>query len=197
MIVHPIVTTPNPERWAILASALGATVHTHDDGTRLAEFAGGRLSLVSGDSPSVEFGLEDGERSGMRGAEGGDGQLGPAVSVAPLLCTPEVEETARMLAGKGLRRRLTSDSGDWADLAGDGLVGVHVGEVESTVMAFEASDVEALEEPLEQSGFRVALVDEAYGRTLRVEHPDDARQESEIWINETQTDAYGYTRHED
>ena len=101
-----------------------------------------------------------------------------------------------MLAGQGLRRRLTSDSGDWADLAGDGLVGVHVGEVESTVMAFEASDVEALEEPLEQSGFRVALVDEAYGRTLRVEHPDDARQESEIWINETQTDTYGYTRHE-
>lgn len=188
MIVHPIVTTPHPERWVALASALCATVRHHDDGTRLAEFAGGRLTLVSGDSPAVEFGLEEVAaelpvRSGT-------------VLVAPLLCTPDVEETARMLVGQGLRRRLTSDSGDWADLAGDGLVGVHVGEDESTVMAFEATDVEVLKEPLEQAGFRVALVDEAYGRTLRVEHPDDPRQEAELWINETQTDTYGYTRHE-
>ena len=59
MIVHPIVTTPHPERWVALASALCATVRHHDDGTRLAEFAGGRLTLVSGDSPAVEFGLEE------------------------------------------------------------------------------------------------------------------------------------------
>ena len=102
-----------------------------------------------------------------------------------------------MLAGQGLQRRLTSDSGDWADLVGDGIVGVHIGQEESTVMAFEATDVEALEQPLTDAGFRVALVDEAYGRTLRVEHPDDPRQEAEIWINETQTDFYGYRRHAD
>ena len=77
-----------------------------------------------------------------------------------------------------------------------GIADVHVGEDESTVMAFETTDVEALKEPLEQAGFRVALVDEAYGRTLRVEHPDDPRQEAELWINETQTDTYGYTRHQ-
>ena len=35
MIVHPIVTTPHPERWVALASALRATVRHHDDGTRL------------------------------------------------------------------------------------------------------------------------------------------------------------------
>ena len=188
MIVHPVITTPSPQRWVALVEALGAAVVTHDDGTRLAELAGGRLSLTSGDSPAVEFGLE--KVAGELPVRSG------TVQVAPLLCTPDVEETARMLAGQGLRRRLTSDSGDWADLAGDGLVGVHVGEDESTVMAFETADVEALKEPLEQAGFRVALVDEAYGRTLRVEHPDDPRQEAELWITETQTDTYGYMRHQ-
>lgn len=188
MIVHPVITTPNPERWIALLKALGAPVVAHDDGTHLAEFAGGRLSVAPGESPAVEFGLE--EAPGELPVKSG------SVQVAPLLCTPQVEKTAQMLASRGLRRRLTSDSGDWADLAGDGLVGVHVGEDESTVMAFEATDVEALKEPLEQAGFRVALVDEAYGRTLRVEHPDDPRQEAELWINETQTDTYGYTRHE-
>lgn len=187
MIVHPVITTPHPERWVTLATALGASFEHHDGGTRLAEFAGGRLSIVPGDSPAVELGLEepDDERPGAG-----------IVQVAPLLCTPEVEETAARLAEQGLRRRLTADSGDWADLVGDGLVGVHVGEAESTVMAFEAAHVEALKEPLEREGFRVTLVDEAYGRTLRVEHPDDPRQEAEIWINETQTDTYGYRRHE-
>lgn len=189
MIVHPVITTPNPKRWIALLKALGASVSTHDDGTHLAEFAGGRLSVASGDSPGVEFGLE--EVRGELPVKSG------AVQVAPLLCTPQVEETAQMLAGQGLQRRLTSDSGDWADLVGDGIVGVHIGREESTVMAFEAADVGSLNEPLEGVGFRVALVDEAYGRTLRVEHPDDPRQEAEIWINETQTDTYGYTRHEE
>ena len=36
------------------------------------------------------------------------------------------------------------------------------------------------------------FIDETYGRTLRVENPDDASVEAEIWINETQTDLYGY-----
>lgn len=187
MIVHPVITTPNTERWKALLKALGASVSTHDDGTHLAEFAGGRLSVASGDAPGVEFGLE--EVRGELPVKSG------AVQVAPLLCTPQVEETAQMLAGQGLQRRLTSDSGDWADLVGDGIVGVHIGQEESTVMAFEATDVEALERPLTDAGFRVTLVDEAYGRTLRVEHPDDPRQEAEIWINETQTDFYGYRRH--
>lgn len=188
MIVHPVITTPHPARWVALAEALGATVTAHDDGTHLVEFAGGRLSVITGDSPAVEFGLE--EVTGELPVKSG------SVQVAPLLCTPQVEETAQLLAGQGLQRRLTSDSGDWADLVGDGIVGVHIGEEESTVMAFEAADVQALKEPLEEAGFRVALMDEAYGRTLRVEHPDDARQEAEIWINETQTDTYGYTKHD-
>lgn len=189
MIVHPIITTPNTERWIALLKALGASVSTHDDGTHLAEFAGGRLSVAPGESSAVELGLE--EVTGELPVKSG------AVQVAPLLCTPQVEKTAQMLAGQGLQRQLTSDSGDWADLVGDGIVGVHIGQEGSTVMAFEAADVGSLKEPLEGGGFRVALVDEAYGRTLRVEHPDDPRQEAEIWINETQTDTYGYTRHEE
>lgn len=189
MIVHPVITTPNPERWIALLKALGATIQHHDDGTSLAEFAGGRLTLAAGGSAAVEFRLE--KVAGELPVRSG------TVQVAPLLCTPDVEKTAQILAGQGLQRRLTSDSGDWADLVGDGIVGVHIGREESTVMAFEAADVGSLKEPLEQAGFRVALVDEAYGRTLRVEHPDDPRQEAEIWINETQTDTYGYTRHEE
>lgn len=189
MIVHPVITTPNPERWVALLKALGASVVAHDDGTHRAEFAGGRLSVLSGESSAVEVGLEE--------VPGELPVKSSSVQVAPLLCTPQVEETAQMLAGRGLQRRLTSDSGDWADLVGDGIVGVHIGQEEFTVMAFEAADVSSLKEPLKGAGFRVALVDEAYGRTLRVEHPDDPRQEAEIWINETQTDAYGYTRHEE
>ena len=53
-------------------------------------------------------------------------------------------------------------------------------------------DVTALIEPLQAAGFRATLIDETYGRTLRVENPDDASVEAEIWINETQTDLYGY-----
>lgn len=188
MIVHPVITTPNPDRWVALATALGAAVATHDDGAHLAEFVGGRLSIVTGDSPGEEFGLEP---AGVepRAKHG-------SVHVAPLLYTQQVEQTARRLAGEGLRRRLTSDSGDWADLVGDGIVGVHIGEQDRTQVGFEAADVEALQQPLADAGFRVALVDEAYGRTLRVEHPDNPDQDAEIWINETQTDTYGYTQHE-
>ena len=71
------------------------------------------------------------------------------------------------------------------------------------VESFWAPDVDALAENLRAAGVRCDVVDEAYGRTLLVEHPDHPEPvEGEpelpgrrLWITETQTDTYGYTDH--
>ena len=215
MIVHPTVTTPHPERWVALTEALGAAVTSADtagatagspadaltsakaqpparaqtpahSGLRIADFAGGRITIQPGETAGIILNLEADDAQRNRGS--GD------VAVAPVQYTPDVEGAAQSFADQGLRRRLTSDSGKWADLVGDGIVGVHDGKG-SVVMSFETSDVTALQDPLARAGFRTTLIDESYGRTLRVEHPDDSSQDAEIWINETQTDTYGYTQH--
>ena len=111
--------------------------------------------------------------------------------VAPLFYTPEVQEGARLIASLGLTARVSSLSGTYVDFADDGVVAVHHG-TRGVGPSFEHPDVTALIEPLQAAGFRATLIDETYGRTLRVENPDDASVEAEIWINETQTDLYGY-----
>lgn len=110
--------------------------------------------------------------------------------VAPLY-TPEVQERARLIASLGLTTRVSSISGTYVDFADDGVVAVHHG-TRGVGPSFEHLDVTALIiEPLQAAGFRATLIDETYGRTLRVENPT-MRVEAEIWINETQTDLYGY-----
>ena len=49
---------------------------------------------------------------------------------------------------------------------------------------------DSLDWALDAAGIESALIDETYSRTLQVADPDGVK---EIWINERQTDLYGYT----
>ncbi|GMA26345.1 hypothetical protein GCM10025864_41040 [Luteimicrobium album] len=114
---------------------------------------------------------------------------------------PDVAEVAATLERLGLRRRITSDVGDWVDLAapGGGLVAAHRAERPSVQISFEHPDVQALAERLEAAGIAATVVDESYGLSLRIPNPDAGVAPAvpagtEIWVNQTQTDLYGYSR---
>jgi hypothetical protein len=115
----------------------------------------------------------------------------PELAVQPLLFTPDVAAAAAMLAAIGARPRISSDSGDWADFVlDDGLMAVHVGPEVGVGLSFEFDgDIERLAGRLGSHGIPARVIDEPYGRSLRVDHPDG---EDEIWVNERQTDLYGY-----
>lgn len=124
-----------------------------------------------------------------------------SLAVAPLWMTAQVEDAARLLEALGLDRRTTSDSGAWVDLrAASGLQAVHAdgdpgtsrgSATESRVVpGFEHPDVGELASHLESAGITSRLIDESYSRTLRLDDPDGG---TEIWVNETMRDLYGYT----
>ena len=104
--------------------------------------------------------------------------------------------TARgILEGIGARPRLVADDGTWTDLAcdGGGLAAVHHADAPALELAFEwDADVEEALALLTEAGVRAALIDETYSRTVQVADPDGIK---EVWINERQSDHYGYTRH--
>ena len=119
-----------------------------------------------------------------------DGDAGP-LSVLPVWVTPAVSAAAQALVGAGATRRIASESGAWADLAvDDGLVAVHAGAEVGTLLSFEYDgDIDALADMVRAKGLEVRVIDETFGRTLRLDHPDGAE---EIWVNERQIDLYGY-----
>lgn len=180
--------------------------------------------------PDGTFVLIDAATPGMQGTQGTPGTLDAApaatgttadVASAPLLVTRSPEAVAAVLAAAGLSPRLSSEGGGWHDLTADGIVGVHAAEnmtseVPTPVDApageprpatatggLEVRNVETLAARLRDAGVRCDVVDEAYNRTLLVEHPDfpeDPAAEPELpgtrlWVNETQTDTYGYVDH--
>lgn len=105
--------------------------------------------------------------------------------------TEHVAEAARLLADLGLAPHLSSEAGTWADLTSDGIVAVHHGR-SGVSPSFEHPALDELAGTLSASNIRATLIDETFGRTLRVEHPDDPSSDAEIWINEPQADLYGY-----
>lgn len=115
------------------------------------------------------------------------------LAVMPLWCTPDVEGAVGVLVALGARRRLTSESGVWADLVTDGgRVGVHLADATEAQLALEHDgDLAALLERLRSAGVDAIRIDEAYGATVQIADPDGGER---IWINELQTDDYGYRR---
>nr|WP_108870431.1 hypothetical protein [Tessaracoccus timonensis] len=117
------------------------------------------------------------------------------LSVMPIWVTPDVEQARKTLKTAGLRERIASDSGAWVDFQADsGLVAIH-GASESTrantVLGFEYDgDVNDLVAPLKEVGADPVVIDETFGRTLQFADPDGGER---IWINQTQTDLYGYS----
>jgi hypothetical protein len=122
-------------------------------------------------------------------------------SVLPLWYSPDVSAAAQTLGRLGLSRRIASDVGDWVDLSapGGGLVAAHRADRPSVQISFEHPDVHALRDRLEAAGITATVVDESYGFSLRIPNPDAGvapavPADTEIWVNQTQTDLYGYTQ---
>ncbi len=114
------------------------------------------------------------------------------VSVLPLWMTPRVDAAAEILTRLGLRPRLRADSGEWADFSGtQGLAAVHRDESPDVVLAFEAVDLDRLAERMHRADLRADIVDQNYGRSLRIDDPDGGE---DIMVNESMRDLYGYQR---
>lgn len=124
------------------------------------------------------------------------------LNIGGLLYTPAdtVSSGAQALAPFGLSPRIASDSGGWTDLIGNGLFAFHEGPLQTVandapnqplIQIFaETGDVESYMTQLESHGLRVALIDEAYARTLNITQPDGRI----LTVNETQQDLYGFHR---
>lgn len=108
--------------------------------------------------------------------------------------TNDVPAMRRFCETLGLVATVTSDH-SWAVMrSGSGDVLLHgVKSAESDAVAgqtdltFEVDDLDAL-----ATAFGDTPIDETYGRSLRITDPDG----EQLWINEKQTDFYGYTEHE-
>lgn len=204
--IEAIRHTSAPQAWSELLGALAADgVHLRECAPDAAEAGRTDASLsfdevdqasrvlaeAGGDAGDPVLTLADGTTWHLR--RPGQGHLPRGdVSVLLLWMTPQVDAAEVTLTRLGLRPRLRSDSGGWADFEGaQGLAAAHTGTDASIVLSFEAVDVDALATRLRAAGLRADVVDESYGRSLRTDDPDGA---GEIQVNETQRDLYGYQR---
>lgn len=118
------------------------------------------------------------------------------VAVQPIWFQDDVAEARGILEALGLRASIAADGGGWVEMraAGGGCVGVHAastrseGDGQGFGLSFEArGDLDALAARLVDAGFQASVIDESYGRTIRIQGP-------EVWINGVQHDLYGYHR---
>jgi hypothetical protein len=116
----------------------------------------------------------------------------PRLSVLQIWYAPDTSVPLSTLRGLGARPRVVADDGRWVDLLfpGGGLAAVHQDESAGTELAFEwDGDVEEVVGLLADAGVRSTLIDESYSRTVQVQDPDGGKA---IWVNQRQTDLYGY-----
>lgn len=142
---------------------------------------GDMLRVVS--TSGVAVTVSQGERSARSGP----------MAVLPIWYADDLDEPGRLLTALGLRPRISSESGGWHDFVapGGGLVALHTGTARVD-LAFEfAADLDELAGRLVAAGHPAVVLDEAYNRTVRFAGPDDR----EIWVNEVQTDLYGFREH--
>lgn len=115
-----------------------------------------------------------------------------ALAVQPIWFAPDIETPRRILEALGMRATIASDRGGWVELEGDGgRVGLHHGDEPRISLSFLAAGLEGLAERLRDAGYDAAVVDEAFGRSVRFPNPDGG---DEVWINGAQDDLYGYHR---
>ncbi|GAA3646897.1 hypothetical protein [Microbacterium marinilacus] len=122
------------------------------------------------------------------------------LAMQPIWFAHDLDEPRRLLEALGLRAQIVGDRGGWVDLAapGGGAVGLHavatadMADAPSIGLSFlAAGDLDALARRVRAAGFDAAVIDESYGRTIRIPDPDGGE---EIWINGVQDDLYGYDR---
>lgn len=116
------------------------------------------------------------------------------LAVAPIWYTPDTAAAEKVFTDIGAKKRLSSNAGAWTDFTtkNGGLLAVHRADDDGAELAFEyAGNVEVLQQRLLGQGTKSKLIDENYGRSLRMPNPDGG----ETYINEWQEDLYGYTEH--
>ena len=123
----------------------------------------------------------------------GEAERGGELSAAPLLMTSRVKDNVLVLESLGLELRTINESGTYADFSADGIIALHDRgasnhDSERVQLSFEHPDLDALENLLVQAGFDPTIVNEDYGRSLRVGVGNE-----QAWVNETPTDFYAST----
>lgn len=112
----------------------------------------------------------------------------------------DIPTGTQVLETHGLTPRIASQNGGWTDLVANGIFAFHDGELrqatheaalQPAIEVFgETGDIDAYLAQLEERGVKATIIDEAYGRSLRIIQPDG----TELWVNETMHDLYGYRR---
>jgi hypothetical protein len=115
------------------------------------------------------------------------------IAMQPIWFQPDLDEPRRILEALGMRPDVAADGGGWLELAADGgMVGLHHGEEPRIGLSLLArGDLDVLAERLRAAGFDAVVIDEAFGRTVRLPDPDGGE---DLWINGVQDDLYGYHR---
>ncbi|MFK5582927.1 hypothetical protein [Serinicoccus sp. LYQ131] len=122
------------------------------------------------------------------------GSSDPRLAVLPIWYGPDTSMIRAVLEGLGARPRLVGQDAGWVDhvCEGGGLVAAHRDQTPGVELAFEwDGDVEEALTLLRNAGIEAVLIDETYSRTVQITDPDGIK---EIWVNERQTDHYGYTQ---
>jgi hypothetical protein len=121
------------------------------------------------------------------------------MKVFPVRYTDDAAAMRRFLEALGLRSTIASDSGGWVALeSAAGGVGLHAAALTDqprspgeTDLSFESEEpLEAVQERLAVAGFPSDIVDESFGRSLRVIDPDGVA----VQVNEAMSDDYGFSR---
>lgn len=118
------------------------------------------------------------------------------LKVMQLWYTQDPAAAQKVLTNIGAKLSVSSATAGWAlfKAKNGGLIGTHLGEQNASELSFEYSgDLAELARALSEKGFVAEVIDERYGRTLHVPDPD--HEGATIWVNERQSDFYGYQQH--
>ncbi|MFD5225752.1 hypothetical protein ACFWHT_09050 [Microbacterium sp. NPDC058342] len=121
------------------------------------------------------------------------------VTVQPIWFHEDIAEVRGILEALGMRAAVVADRGGWVEMRADaGAVGVHsvTGRAEGhgpgVGLSFQTTgDLHALAARLMDAGFAASILDEAYGRSIRIPDPDGG---ADVCVNDAPTDLYGYHR---
>jgi hypothetical protein len=117
----------------------------------------------------------------------------PRLAVLPIWYAEDVATPRSVMDGLGAQLHLVGDDETWTELTfpGGGRLGIHrAGSSDIELGFWWDGDIEDALRLLTDAGVEAVLIDETYARTVQFADPDGGK---EIWINERQTDLYGYT----
>ncbi|GAA2174832.1 hypothetical protein GCM10009784_14780 [Arthrobacter parietis] len=158
---------------------------------RNAEAGTAAVVIDTADGPAAQVTAEDGRTFlAYEAALRGTAPAEEGLAVMPIWLATNVAAAAKVFSDIGARKRFSSEAGSRVDLTAKngGLIAVHGADKGSTELAFEFSgDVEILQPRIPTA---TILIDENYGRSLRLPNPDGG----EIRVKQRQEDLNDYTK---